>query len=176
MQTDRVAGGADAGGDAPAPIRHRPASYVILSSVSGLAIALLGIVTCVDVAGRYFFGRPLVGAHEILDMLICLAIFPALPLACWERQQISVDLIDHALPPRARENLLCVVDVVCALCLAIVAWRMFIYGAKLRDYGDVTLLLRLPLYPYAYLIGAMAGVSALACLHAALTRRGPVHA
>lgn len=154
----------------------RRAPYAILSAVAGSAIALLGLVTCVDVGGRYFFGRPLVGAHEILDMLICLAIFPALPGACRQRQHITVDLIDHALSPRALAAMLRVVDVACALCLAVVAWRMFLYGAKLREYGDVTLLLHFPLYPYAYLIGAMAVVSALACLHAALAERGPARA
>lgn len=157
-------------------MRLRLDPYAILSAVAGTAIALMGVVTCVDVAGRYFFGRPLVGAHEILDMLICLAIFPALPRVCRQRQHISVDLIDHFVRPPLHPWLLRAIDVLCALCLAAVAWRMFIYGARLRDYGDVTLMLRLPLYPYAYLIGVMAVVSALACLHAAWANGEPARA
>jgi TRAP-type C4-dicarboxylate transport system permease small subunit len=146
--------------------------YNILSAVASVAIALLGIVTCVDVAGRFFLGQPLYGALEILDMLTCLAIFPALPLTCRRRLHISVDLIDHALSPFSRAVLLRVVDVICALCLAVVAWRMFTYGAKIHQYGDTTLLLQLPLYPSAYLIGVMAVISAVACLHAAVAGGG----
>lgn len=138
----------------------------VLSGISSIAIVLLGLITCADVLGRYFLHLPITGAHEILSMLMCLAIFPALPGLCLRRGHISVDLIDGVITTRARAVLLRVIDWICAVALAVVAYRMFFYGQKIRMYGDETLLLKIPLYPYVYLICLMAAVAALACLFA----------
>ena len=145
-----------------------------LAAVAACAIALLGIVTCGDVVGRYLFNAPLRGSLEMLDMLVCLSIFPALPRVCRRRGHISVDLIDDVLKGPSHAVLLRVVDVVCAAALAVVAWRMALYGIKLRGYGDVTLLLRIPLYPYAFGVSALAAVSAVTCLIVAISSRSGV--
>ena len=142
-----------------------------LAAVAAVAIALLCLVTCVDVVGRYVFNAPLRGGHEVLDMLVCLSIFPALPRLCRRRMHISVDLIDGVLTGRRRAALLRAVDVVCALALAALAWRMFVYGSKLIAYGDETLLMHIPLYPYAFMASAMAAVSALTCVVVAVVDR-----
>ena len=147
-----------------------------LAAVAGVAIALLCLITCWDVVGRYLFNAPLRGSLEILDMLVCLSIFPALPRLCRRRTHISVDLIDAALTPGSRSALLRVVDLVCAVALAVVAWRMFIYAEKLLGYGDETLLLHIPLYPYAFLVSAMAAVASLTCIAVAIAAPPDAHA
>jgi TRAP-type C4-dicarboxylate transport system permease small subunit len=141
-----------------------------LAAVAAVAIALLCLVTCWDVVARYLFNAPIRGSLEILDMLVCLSIFPALPRLCRRRTHISVDLIDAALTPRSRAALLRVIDLACAVALAVVAWRMSVYARKLLSYGDETLLLQVPLYPYAFLVSAMAAVAALTCIAVAIAQ------
>jgi len=144
-----------------------------LAAVSGVAIALLGSITCFDVVGRYVFNAPLRGGLEILDMLVSLSIFPALPRLCRKREHIRVDLIDGWISRSSRRRLLRVVDLICAAALAVVAWRMFVYASKLLRYGDETLLLHIPLYPYAFMVSAMAAVSAVVCGVVALSSEPP---
>ncbi len=144
------------------PIATRAADA--LSAISAMAIVAIGVITCTDVAGRYLFSAPLRGAHEVLDMLTCLSIFPALARLSLQRTHISVDLIDGYVTPTFRSRLLKVIDLLCAAALAVVAYRMFVYAGKIHDYGDQTLFLKIPLYPYAYMVSAMSALAALACI------------
>jgi TRAP-type C4-dicarboxylate transport system permease small subunit len=122
------------------------------------AVALIGMVllTCVDVIGRYLLNRPLTGAFELSEMTMGALVFASLPLVTLRRQHVT-DLLDWALPGRrhARDAF---ASLVAALCVGVVAWRLWVKAAEMMASGETTAVLKIPMYPLVY---AMAMLSVL---------------
>jgi TRAP-type C4-dicarboxylate transport system permease small subunit len=123
------------------------------------AAALIGMVllTCVDVIGRYLLNRPLSGAFELSEMTMGALVFASLPLVTLRRQQVTVDLLDWALPGR-RHTRDAAGSLVAALCVGVVAWRLWAKAAEMMANGETTAVLQIPMYPLVY---AMAMLSVL---------------
>ena len=51
-----------------------------LGGLAALVLMALMLLTCVDVAGRYFLNRPVTGGLEVTEILLALVIFAGVPL------------------------------------------------------------------------------------------------
>lgn len=122
-----------------------------------LAIMML---TVVDVVGRYFVNRPILGASEIIEFMLAILVFGTLPLATVGREHIVIDLVEFAMTPRGKRVQQILVDLASAVLLAFVGWRLWARAAELGAHGDVTQSLRLPLAPLGYGMSIMAWASA----------------
>lgn len=145
----------DAAGAAPAaamPAAAPSALQRVERTVGWLAaVALVGLVllTCVDVVGRYLLNRPLTGAFELSEMTMGALVFASLPLVTLRRQQVTVDLLDWALPGsrRWRDG---AASLVAALCVGVASWRLWVKAAEQLHNGETTAVLKLPMYPLVY--------------------------
>jgi C4-dicarboxylate transporter DctQ subunit len=65
------------------------------------AVALLAIVALngANVVGRYFFGKPISWAEEVMLFLMVLIVFAASAAVTWRRAHIGIDLLVEWLPP-----------------------------------------------------------------------------
>src|SRR5690625_3627836 len=70
----------------------------LLELLAAVALFLLMCLTCIDVVGRYFFSRPLIGATELTEIGLSFVIFAAMPVITWRGGHIVVDLIDSYVP------------------------------------------------------------------------------
>jgi len=131
-----------------------------LGGVAAVLVFGMMMVTVIDVAGRYLFSAPLPGAFEVTEITLAIVIFLGLPLVCFEDGHISVSLITERLHGLARRLQSAGAALIGGATLALVAWRLFEHGAQLASYGDVTIFLRLPKGPIAYLLSALAAISA----------------
>lgn len=125
------------------------------------------VVTVLDVLGRRI-DRPLPGAIEIIELLMGLLVFGALPLVTAERGHVTVSLFDEMLGPRLllwRDRLVAGLS---AVVLGVVAWRLADKGAELFGFGDRSTYLGVPLAPLALFMALMAAASALLLLREAL--------
>jgi TRAP-type transport system small permease protein len=132
-----------------------------LGTFAGVVLAGIMMVTVVDVFGRYVLARPLPGSSEITEVMMALLIYAGLPVVSERNAHISVDLMRGTTSPamaRARDL---VVRLVCAIVLALVAWRLWAYAEQIRASKDVTEYLRLPQAPFAFAMSAAAGLAAL---------------
>jgi TRAP-type C4-dicarboxylate transport system permease small subunit len=142
--------------------------------VRGLAAAavlfMLMALTCIDVVGRYFFSRPIAGGLEVTEILVAAIVFVALPLITLRQEHVMVDLFDALTPDwllRVQHVAACLVSAV--VCGAL-AWRLVLRAGLMMNYGDTTAVLRVPLYPLTYAMGALMAVTALIFLLATLRR------
>ena len=156
---------------APAPRPVLPALRLVLAVASAvLLLALMG-VTVVDVAGRYLLSRPLPGATEITELLLCATIFTGLPAVCLDDGHVTVDLVTSRLERRPAALRLAAARLVTAAALAVIGWRLAVQGGRLAGYGETSVYLRLPVAPLAFLaaglcLGAAAAALALVALRA----------
>ena len=145
----------------------------LLQWLGGATLFCLMAMTCIDVAGRYLFNAPLDGATELTRLMMAVIIFAVLPLVSWREEHVSVDLLDQVFPRRlvnARQLLL---NLIGAVALGVVSWRVWILAERAAQYGDFTEYLEIPLAPFSYFMSAMSAVTALALLvNAARYARG----
>jgi len=131
----------------------------VLGFISAVPLALIVALTFIDVFARYFFAHPVPGAAEIIQFAMAMAIFTALPVVTRAGGHITVDLFSHALSPRIRAYLQLPCELLSAVALALITWRLWTQATEYGQNDTMTLVLRLPMAPLAY---AMAVFAALA--------------
>lgn len=134
--------------------------------IAGITLAFMIVVTLGDVILRAF-GKPVLGAYEIISFSGGVVIGLAIPYTSWMKGHIYVDaLFDKQ--PRRQGHPFRAKDFVNILtrCAGIVlffflGWSFFGYGDSLYASNEVTQTLRIPFYPVAYGLGISCYVQSL---------------
>ena len=127
------------------------------------AVALFGIMwlTLVDVGGRKLLSTSVPGSLELTELMMVAVIFSALPLVALRGEHVVFDSIDPLLSQRMRRVQGVVVDGLCVLLLAGMAWLMWLKAGQMASYGDTTAQLKIPQPPFVYAMSVLCGVTAL---------------
>jgi TRAP-type C4-dicarboxylate transport system permease small subunit len=142
--------------------------------VLGLLVAgglgFMMFITFADVIGRYFLNAPVPAAFQLTEFAMGLVTFAALPILCAREQHVTIDLFAKLFRGRAERIRAAAINAFSTLVMAVIAWRLLLLGNRYAEMGDQTLLLAIPLAPFAY---AMFGFSVIAVT--ALAVRTVVH-
>ena len=123
----------------------------IAAVMAGLLVLALAFITALNVPLKQFFGQPLRGEFEIVDLGVATAVFAFLPLAQFTRSYVIMDLLTPYMSPRVAVALDALAGVLFAGAVAIVAWRMFLGGLDIFETGEHTTILHLE-YWWAFLV------------------------
>jgi TRAP-type C4-dicarboxylate transport system permease small subunit len=134
--------------------------------IAGLTLAFMMLVTFADVVLRAF-GKPILGAYEIISFSGGIVIGLAIPYTSWMQGHIYVDvLIDRR--PRLKGNPIRWKDIVNIItrCAGIalfffIGWSFFGYAGSLYASKEVSQTLRIPFYPVAYGLGVSCYIQSL---------------
>lgn len=137
---------------------------MLLGSATALILACIMLLTCVDVAGRYVLSMPVPGGLEVTELMMGALIFASLPLVTLRNQQVTVDLFAHLIPNFVRPALQAALQVVSGLCMAVIAWRLWVKGGQMIEQGDTTAVLQLEVWPLVYFMSVLAAVTAVILL------------
>lgn len=146
----------------PARIFH--AASVAASAIAVIALAALAVVTVLDVGGRYFLNKPLLGAVEMSEFLMVFLSFGALALAELRNSHITVDFFVTALPGRARALLDAIAALLGILFWSFVAWRAAVHAQRISEAGEVSANLTIPTWPFYLAVTVGCGLLALALI------------
>lgn len=133
--------------------------FRLLQWLAGATLFALMVVVSVDVIGRYLFNRPLPAGYEMVQALMGIMVFTALPLISRENDQITIGLLDHLFRGRANRWRLAFVNGFSAVVLAFITWRLWARTGDLAANRDVTPVLGFPLAPLGYFMVALAAIS-----------------
>ncbi|MDP3253229.1 MAG: TRAP transporter small permease [Hydrogenophaga sp.] len=127
------------------------------------AMALFGIMwlTLVDVTGRRFFNHSVPGGLEITEILMVIVIFGALPMVSWRNEHVVFDSLDAFLPDWVRAIQARLVNLVCAITFAFLAYLMTTRATRFAEYGDTTVYLQVSIAPVAWLMAGLLVITAL---------------
>ncbi len=132
-----------------------------LKSIMAIFLFTMMAITAVDVVGRYLFNAPLSGGYEIVQYLMALVVFAALPVTTAADSHLSVTLI----PPRMAGGIgrahRIVVGLVSMIALVVIAWRMAEQARILGQSQQISGYLQLPLAPIAWTMAALAGLAVI---------------
>ncbi|MEM9393275.1 MAG: TRAP transporter small permease [Pseudomonadota bacterium] len=121
---------------------------VLLAAGAGLCLITMVVVVVLGVVMRYAFGSPLLGVNEIVQMTAVALAMLALPHCTSSGGHIRVDLFDGILGRAGRflsDLLFRVLAVVALYFLCRQAWKK---AAEAIEFGDVTNMLELPIWPF----------------------------
>jgi TRAP-type C4-dicarboxylate transport system permease small subunit len=120
--------------------------------LGGILLVAMMALTCVDVVGR-MFGYPVFGTYELISFMAALVVAVALPDTHTNKMHIGVELLTTRFSTRTQYIIELITNLVALILFAVVAWRMFLYGFKLRRSGEVSMNLGLPEYLVTLAVG-----------------------
>ncbi|MBK8065351.1 MAG: TRAP transporter small permease [Betaproteobacteria bacterium] len=132
--------------------------HLFAAACGALVLFMMGVTT-VDVALRYFLNAPLKGAFEMTEISMAMVIFGGMSLAAIRREHITVDLLESKVPRWARRWQRVAGDLVCALAVAVLGWRIWVRGGALLDSRETTLVLGVPRGYVAYAMAVLCVVA-----------------
>jgi TRAP-type C4-dicarboxylate transport system permease small subunit len=137
-----------------------------LAIAGGLIMLSSAIMVVVSVAMRWFISYSVPGDIELVQIASALAVFCFLPLCQGRRGNIMVDTFTTKLPPRIRDGLDALWDLVYALMMGIIAWRLVVGAWDSLRSNTVSMMLNLPV---GWAIAACSVMAALLTLVAVAT-------
>lgn len=130
-----------------------------LGILSSLPLALIVVLTFIDVFARYLISAPIKGSLEIIQYAMALSIFAALPLVTRHRGHVTVSLIDGVLGAGAMRFKTIVCDLISLMALGLMSWRLWVYAAESIEQKQQTIVLALPQGPLVYTLAVFAGLT-----------------
>jgi TRAP-type C4-dicarboxylate transport system permease small subunit len=115
----------------------------------GLVLLLITVMSVASIASRALTGRPLLGDFELVQLGCAVAVTAFLPWGQMRHSHVLVDFFTTRLAPRARAVLDAIGALLLAACAALIGWRMTLGTFDLKDSGESSMLLGLPIW-YAY--------------------------
>ena len=120
----------------------------ILTLLGAVALALMMLATTLDVVLRAVANRPIRGVVDLVELMVLLVVFLGLPEAFRRDEQITVDLFDRIVSPRALW-LLRAFGCLASACFMYLLTANFVQPViDAYRFGDGKTDLAVPLYPF----------------------------
>lgn len=123
-----------------------------LGVVGIIALLLMMIITDIDVFTTKLFLSPLTGSIDavMLSQLVMVSFATAWTLI--NDRHIAVAFLVPRLPRRVQAIINSIIPLLGLSLFTLIAYQSYIFGHSLQRMGEYTPTLRVPLYPFAYLI------------------------
>jgi TRAP-type C4-dicarboxylate transport system permease small subunit len=120
-----------------------------MNTVAEAVLVGMMMLTVIDV-GLRTFGTPIVGTYEMVAIAGAIVIGFAVPKTSWDRGHVFVDLLVENRSRAIKNGLFIATRIVGIIIYALLSWNLMKKGMVLQKAGEVSLTLRIPLYPAAY--------------------------
>ncbi|NOJ45963.1 TRAP transporter small permease [Bradyrhizobium archetypum] len=111
-----------------------------------VALVVMMGITCLDVAMRFLFDKPIHGAYDVVEACLVVFVFHGLSVCFLARKNIVIDIIDSMVPPAVQRVLVRLSDILTVTLLALIVVTMIAPAMQAYDYGDRKLELGLKLW------------------------------
>lgn len=150
--------------DAPA-LLLRPARWLALAG--GAVLLGLTSLTVASILGRALIATPVPGDFELVELGAAVAVFAFLPYCQLVGGNVVVDVFTRHLRRRPRALLDGLGGLLFAAIAGVLTWRLALGGLDFRQYGETTMVLRLPVWWAFPPMVVSSALLTLACLHTA---------
>lgn len=135
----------------------------IMRNIAAVCLMGMALMTGADVLMRGVFNTPIFGCEEIVSILGIVVVGFALPYTHYQKSHIGVEILVRKLSKRTRRGLGLLTHSATLFLVAVVTWRMFLYGLSQSESGEVSMNLELPEYMVIYIL-AFGFLAYTACL------------
>ena len=138
-------------------VKKTAAAFNILGAIA--ILAMMGLI-CTDVILR-MFRMPIPGTYEVVGLLGALFVSFSLAQTSLEKGHIAVDFLMSKLPINVQFIVYCINELVSSILFSLITWQMVVYAGRLKQSGEVSMTLQIPIYPIYYGIAAGCGLLAI---------------
>jgi len=115
------------------------------------------MLTTADVILR-IFRCPIPGTYETVGLLGAVVISFSLAYTSVERGHIAVEFLVQKLSKRAQIFISAINEFLCFLFFGLLTWQSISLAFDLKQSGEVSLTLQMPIYPYVFGIAVGCGL------------------
>ncbi|MFG6081810.1 TRAP transporter small permease [Paracoccus litorisediminis] len=116
------------------------------AGLGGATLLAMMLMTVTSVILRAATGKPIPGDFELVEVGSAIAIFCFLPWCQVNGGNVLVDFFTQKTGPRVNHILEAIGDLLYLLIAALLLWRLCHGAAEMRQYGEQTMVLRLPIW------------------------------
>jgi TRAP-type C4-dicarboxylate transport system permease small subunit len=131
--------------------------------LSGAAVLALMILATGNVVLRIFHA-PFRGTYEIVSFMGAIGVAFALASTQRGKGHIVVDILSSRYPRPVRRLADALSAAIGALFFGIVAWQVFVWGARIMATGEVSETLKVVYHPFIFGVAAGFGLLTLTCI------------
>jgi TRAP-type C4-dicarboxylate transport system permease small subunit len=133
----------------------------LFAGIGGITLLAMMLVTVASVTMRGVLGSPIPGDFELIEMGSAVAIFCFLPWCQLTSGNVLVDFFTQRASPRTNHLLEALGDLLYCALAALLLWRLIHGGMEMRQYGEQSMVLRLPIWwSFIVVLPAMAVLTA----------------
>ncbi len=114
-----------------------------------VVLAALSVLIFIDVVGRYIFSYPLPGSIELIEGFMGVIMFGSLTQATFSHEHIRLEFIFAKVSRGWCVAIEKLSQLAVLLVVSGIGWGLLERTRSLHETGDLTPVLRLPLYPMA---------------------------
>lgn len=129
--------------------------------MGGFALFSMIVVTCVDVIGTKVFKKPFSGSYEFVFLAQLVAIALSSGDTLIYGRHVHVEMFVMKMPTCIRKIVSSIVSLLGFILFAFLAWEGFLYTRSLQASHEVTGTVKIPLYPFAFILGVSGVIVAL---------------
>ncbi len=134
--------------------KHIRQAAKLLAWFASATLVLIMALTFVDVVGRNFFGRALIGTVESVELLMGILVFSGLALTELHRKHIVIETFQNLLPSGLR-RISVFINLLLAVAIAALLMRqLIIKSIEIFKEQEHTQILEIPYWPTAILMSA----------------------
>jgi TRAP-type C4-dicarboxylate transport system permease small subunit len=123
----------------------------LMCAVAVAALVAMMALTLADVVLRGF-GWPIPGTYELVGILGSIIIGFSIPYTTMAKGHVIMDFLTESLSGHARTALHVLTRMLAIVFFIIAGWNLCVLGQAYSKAGEVTLTLKLPLYPIFYVV------------------------
>ena len=121
-----------------------------LNWVAVVGLAVMSLLTAVDVIAAKVFHAPIVWAYEVTGLLGLIIVFFAVAYTQKIRGHIEIEFVSMHLPVPVQKIFAAIVALFGMAVFAFMSWQMFDFALSLQAAGRITPIQKIPLSPFAY--------------------------
>lgn len=127
------------------------------ATIGGMVLMAMLFMTVASITRRSLLGAPIAGDFEMVELGSAIAVFCFLPWCQITGGNVLVDFFTMKSGPRTNHLLEALGDLTYLLIGALILWRMIPGAMEFHDYGEQTMVLRIPIWwAFTVILPAMA--------------------
>jgi TRAP-type C4-dicarboxylate transport system permease small subunit len=132
----------------------------VLNVIGGTALTAMMFLTVSDVILRSF-GYPILGAYELVAMLLAVVIGFTIPKVSLDKGHVIMEFVLEKLSSRAQAVMITFTRILCIALFAIIGYNLFLIAKEFSISGEVSSTLKIPFFPIAYCVGVCCFIECL---------------
>lgn len=130
---------------------------------SGLLIAI-AVLTVSDAFARSFFGLPIQGTIELVELMLACAVFLGMVYTTVGNGHVRVTVLVSRFSRRVQGVLASIITLIGVVLFALLSWQLWLSAVEWARVGRYSVTLNIPVSPFKFVAAVAAGLISLVLL------------